>query len=54
MSLPGRALDLPDRGPPSTDGTGGWGWFMIKRLATHIRIKPVAEGGKTICAELPW
>ncbi|MFI7360403.1 ATP-binding protein [Streptomyces avidinii] len=39
---------------PSTDGAGGWGWFMIKRLATRIRIKAVPEGGKTICAELPW
>ncbi|OEJ30263.1 hypothetical protein BGK67_01820 [Streptomyces subrutilus] len=39
---------------PGSDGTGGWGWFMIKRLATHIRIKPVPAGGKTICAELPW
>ncbi|WP_411104920.1 ATP-binding protein [Streptomyces sp. cmx-4-9] len=39
---------------PGTDGSGGWGWFMIKRLATRIRIKPVPDGGKTICAELPW
>ncbi|MFD9303203.1 ATP-binding protein [Streptomyces sp. NPDC060048] len=45
---------LPRPRTPSTDGAGGWGWFMIKRLATHIRIKPVPEGGKTICAELPW
>ncbi|MGW5851780.1 ATP-binding protein [Streptomyces sp. NPDC055254] len=39
---------------PGTDGTGGWGWFMIKRLATHIRVNPAPEGGKTICAALPW
>jgi anti-sigma regulatory factor (Ser/Thr protein kinase) len=39
---------------PSTDGAGGWGWFMIKRLATRIRIKPLPECGKTICAEIPW
>ncbi|MFD3697983.1 ATP-binding protein [Streptomyces sp. NPDC058646] len=39
---------------PGTDGSGGWGWFMINRLATRIRINPVPEGGKTICAALPW
>ena len=44
----------PQPRTPGTDGTGGWGWFMIKRLATHIHIKPMPEGGKTICAALPW
>ncbi|MFD3547482.1 ATP-binding protein [Streptomyces sp. NPDC058655] len=39
---------------PRTDGTGGWGWFMVKRLATRIHITLMPEGGKTICAELPW
>ncbi|MEU9028602.1 ATP-binding protein [Streptomyces sp. NPDC048383] len=39
---------------PGTDGSGGWGWFLIKRLATHIRVKPVPGGGKSVCAELPW
>ncbi|MCY0953182.1 ATP-binding protein [Streptomyces sp. H27-S2] len=43
----------PQPRTPSTEGAGGWGWFLVKRLATHIRIKPV-PGGKTICAELPW
>ncbi len=63
LELLGDSIDVcvADRSPrspaprtPSADGTGGWGWFMIKRLATHIRIKPVPEGGKTICAALPW
>ncbi|MFD3806897.1 ATP-binding protein [Streptomyces sp. NPDC058619] len=49
-----RSPHLPQPRTPSTDGTGGWGWFLVKRLATHIRINPVPEGGKTICAELPW
>ncbi|MFD3328638.1 ATP-binding protein [Streptomyces sp. NPDC058701] len=39
---------------PSTEGAGGWGWFLVKRLATRIRIRPEPGGGKTICAELPW
>ncbi|MFD3325418.1 ATP-binding protein [Streptomyces sp. NPDC058701] len=39
---------------PSTDGAGGWGWFLVKRLATHIRIKPTPGGGKSICAAIPW
>ncbi len=39
---------------PAMDGTGGWGWFLVKHLATRIRITAVPEGGKTICAELPW
>ncbi|MFD3533392.1 ATP-binding protein [Streptomyces sp. NPDC058664] len=45
---------LPQLSTPRTDGTGGWGWFVIKRLATRIHIKPMPEGGKTICAALPW
>ncbi|OEJ35274.1 ATP-binding protein [Streptomyces subrutilus] len=49
-----RSPQHPQPRTPSTDGAGGWGWHLIKRLATHTRIKPMPEGGKTICAELPW
>ncbi|MEU4359799.1 ATP-binding protein [Streptomyces virginiae] len=49
-----RSPQHPQPRTPSTQGTGGWGWPLIKRLATHIRIKPMPEGGKTISAELPW
>ncbi|MFD3762144.1 ATP-binding protein [Streptomyces sp. NPDC058622] len=45
---------LPQLRAPRTDGTGGWGWFVIKRLATRVHIKPMPDGGKTICAALPW
>ncbi|WP_107051866.1 anti-sigma regulatory factor [Streptomyces sp. NRRL S-104] len=44
----------PEPRTPRTDGSGGWGWFMIQRLATHIRIGPAVGGGKIICAKLPW
>ncbi|MFF4392255.1 ATP-binding protein [Streptomyces sp. NPDC001552] len=44
----------PEPRTPRTDGTGGWGWFMIQSLATHIHIRPAVGGGKIICAELPW
>ncbi|MEU8843103.1 ATP-binding protein [Streptomyces roseus] len=49
-----RSPEPPRPRTPGTGGTGGWGWFLVKRLATHIRVKPLPEGGKTICAELPW
>ncbi|MFJ6722624.1 ATP-binding protein [Streptomyces sp. NPDC091259] len=49
-----RSPQPPQPRTPGTGGTGGWGWFLVRRLATHIRIAPVPEGGKTICAELPW
>ncbi|MFD3547905.1 ATP-binding protein [Streptomyces sp. NPDC058655] len=49
-----RSPQPPRPRTPSTEGAGGWGWFLVKRLATRIRIKPGPEGGKTICAELPW
>ncbi|MFD3719817.1 ATP-binding protein [Streptomyces sp. NPDC058674] len=45
---------LPQLRTPLTDGTGGWGWFVVKRLATRIHIKAMPDGGKTICAALPW
>ncbi|MFD3809225.1 ATP-binding protein [Streptomyces sp. NPDC058619] len=45
---------LPQLRTPGTDGTGGWGWFVIKRLATRVHIKAMPDGGKTICAALPW
>ncbi|MFD3762703.1 ATP-binding protein [Streptomyces sp. NPDC058622] len=49
-----RSPRLPQLRTPGTDGTGGWGWFVIKRLATRIHIKAMPDGGKTICAALPW
>ncbi|MGW1940627.1 ATP-binding protein [Streptomyces goshikiensis] len=49
-----RSSRPPQPRTPSMDGTGGWGWFLVDRLSTHIRISPTPEGGKTICANLPW
>ncbi|MFD3534886.1 ATP-binding protein [Streptomyces sp. NPDC058664] len=39
---------------PHTDGTGGWGWLLIKHLTTRVHIEPTPAGGKTICVHSPW
>ncbi|MEU9145565.1 ATP-binding protein [Streptomyces sp. NPDC048349] len=46
--------DLPKPHPPHTDGTGGWGWQLINRLTTEVRIERTPDGGKTIRARAPW
>ena len=45
---------LPEPRTPRADGTGGWGWFLLDRLATRVRVEPAPEGGKIVCACLPW
>ncbi|MET9464706.1 ATP-binding protein [Streptomyces sp. NPDC006544] len=44
----------PEPRTPRTDGTGGWGWFLLDRLASHVRVRPGPDGGKIVCARLPW
>ncbi|MFE4255408.1 ATP-binding protein [Streptomyces sp. NPDC056910] len=42
-----------DRSPDLSDGTGGIGWPMIRRLARTLTIHPQPDDGKSIHATLP-
>ncbi|MGW7342761.1 hypothetical protein [Streptomyces sp. NPDC054854] len=44
----------PQPRPPHTDGTGGWGGILINHLATYVHIELAPEGGKVMCAHIPW
>jgi anti-sigma regulatory factor (Ser/Thr protein kinase) len=38
------------RNPDLTGRTGGWGWFIIQRVARTVVVRPRPGGGKTIRA----
>ncbi|WP_229701259.1 ATP-binding protein [Streptomyces camponoticapitis] len=42
-----------ERTPDLNGGTGGFGWHMIRRLASNVTITPGPGPGKTIHAVLP-
>lgn len=37
---------------PDTNGTGGFGWAIVTRLATRIDVYPRPPYGKTVCATI--
>ncbi|MGW7461165.1 ATP-binding protein [Streptomyces sp. NPDC054797] len=44
----------PQPRQPHTDGSGGWGYMLVNHLTTDLHIEPTPDGGKTICARIPW
>ncbi|MFE9559068.1 ATP-binding protein [Streptomyces sp. NPDC006692] len=42
-----------ERTPDLNGGTGGFGWHMIRRLASDVNVVPIPRQGKTIRARLP-
>lgn len=46
--------DPPRPRRPDHDGTGGWGWTLVNHLTTSLHVEPAPNGGKTICARIPW
>lgn len=46
-------LSPRERTPDLDGGTGGFGWHMIRRLASNVTITPGPGQGKTIHAVLP-
>ncbi|WP_329316046.1 MULTISPECIES: ATP-binding protein [unclassified Streptomyces] len=63
LALRGDGIDIrvsdtsphpPQPRPPHSDGTGGWGYLLVNHLTTNLHIEPTADGGKSICARIPW
>ncbi|MFK0232813.1 ATP-binding protein [Streptomyces vinaceus] len=40
--------EVPTTRAPHVDGTGGWGWILIRHLAREVSVHPTEAGGKTI------
>ncbi|MGW6783487.1 MULTISPECIES: ATP-binding protein [unclassified Streptomyces] len=43
----------PEPRRPERRGEGGWGWHLVNRLGTDVRIRHHAAGGKTIHVRVP-
>ncbi|MFF4319224.1 ATP-binding protein [Streptomyces sp. NPDC001568] len=42
--------EQPVTRPPHVEGTGGWGWILIRHLAREVTVHPTRTGGKTVHA----
>ncbi|MBT2407598.1 MULTISPECIES: ATP-binding protein [unclassified Streptomyces] len=40
----------PETRPPHYDGSGGWGWILIRHVAHEVSVMPTSTGGKCIHA----
>ena len=52
VSDPSPALPR-ERTPDLNDGSGGFGWHMVRRLSTELTVSHAPSAGKTIRARLP-
>ncbi|MFJ4776036.1 ATP-binding protein [Streptomyces sp. NPDC088762] len=45
--------ELPEPRPPHFNGSGGWGWILIRHIARDVTVTPTPDGGKRVHTCIP-